>query len=306
MNRTIIHRAISYLASVGMFRFIADKPYLKLTYWARMGKPLQIDQPRSFSEKTQWLKLYDRRNEYVRMVDKYESRQYIADMIGEEFVIPVIGIWDDFDSIDFNLLPDRFVLKTTHDSGGVVICRDKADFDYKLARKKLSKHLRKNFYYFSREWPYQDVKPRILAEKYLADESGRELKDYKIHVFNGTPRLIHVDYGRFEEHKRNLYSTDWNYIDVGMTFPTDAAITVGRPEKLDLMLELSRIMAKDIPYLRVDFYSAHQNIYVGELTLYSNSGYEVLQPEAYDLIIGGWLELPVELKRGKAADGVDI
>lgn len=292
MNRTIVHRAISYLASVGIFRLIADKPYLRLVYWARMGKPLQIDRPKAFSEKTQWLKLYDRRSEYVRMVDKYESRQYIADSIGEEYVIPVIGVWDDFDSIDFRLLPDQFVLKTTHDSGGVIICRNKAGFDWKAARKKLTKHLRQNYYSLGREWPYKNVKPRIIAEEYLVDESETELKDYKIHVFNGTPRLIHVDYGRFEEHKRNLYTTDWNYIDVSMTLPTDADVKVSRPEKLDLMLELSRILAKGIPYLRVDFYLVYQRIYLGELTLYSNSGYEVLQPEAYDLIIGDWLELP--------------
>ncbi len=292
MKRTLIHRGISYLASIGLFRLLADKPYLKLYYWARLGKRLPISRPQSFSAKTQWLKLYGRRHEYIKMVDKYAAKEYIAEKIGAEYVVPLLGAWDDFAGIDFCQLPDQFVLKTTHDSGGVIICRNKQAFDVRSARKKLNKHLKRKYYFLGREWPYKYVKPRIIAEKYLTDESGKELKDYKVHVFNGVPRLIHVDYGRFVEHKRNFYTPEWQYCHIGMTYPNDASVQIERPERLDLMLELSRIIAKDIPYLRVDFYSVGQTIYLGEMTLYSNSGYEVLQPEEYDMVLGGWLDLP--------------
>ena len=222
-------------------RSIPDSVYLKYMYRRIMGKKLDLKNPKTFNEKLQWLKLYDRKPEYTKMVDKYEVRKYIKEKIGEEYLIPLAGgPWDQFDDIDFSKLPDQFVLKCTHDSGSVVICRDKNDFDIGAIRKKFNRALKGNFFYGGREWPYKNVKPRIIAEQYMADESGVELKDYKIFNFNGVPRIIQVDYDRFVRHKRNLYNTDWQYMDFAIKYETDSNITINKPANLEEMLRMAQ------------------------------------------------------------------
>jgi hypothetical protein len=226
------------------------------------------------------------------MADKYEVRKYIAEKIGEEYLIPLLGVWNTFEDIDFNSLPDQFVLKCTHDSGGVVICKDKNAFDLKAARKKIVIHLKRNFYWYGREWAYKNIKPRIIAEKFMVDESGTELKDYKILCFNGEPRLIQVDFDRFVKHKRNLYSTEWQYQLVELGYPTYPQIRIKKPESLELMLQLAKKLSFGIPHLRVDLYSIKQKIYFGELTFYHGSGFEKFTPSEWDKTLGDWLELP--------------
>lgn len=275
-----------------MSHLIPDAPYLKLRYWLKFHKKLELKHPRSFNEKSQWLKLHDRRPEYTMMADKYEVKKYVADKIGEEHIIPTLGVWNSFDEIDFDALPNQFVLKCTHDSGGIVICTDKATFDKDGARKKIQAHLKNNYFWHTREWPYKNIKPRIIAEQYMVDESGVELKDYKIFCFDGSTKLIQVDFDRFTGHKRNVYTPDWELVDLKMEYPKGDDKIIPRPKELDKMLHFASILSKGIPQVRVDFYYINDNIYFGEITFFHGSGYKRFTPAEWDEIMGSWITLP--------------
>lgn len=268
---------------------MSDKIYLELLFKERMGYPLDLDNPRTFNEKLQWLKLYDRRPKYTMMVDKYAVKQYVADKIGSEHIIPTLGVWDRFDDIDFDKLPNQFVLKCTHDSGGLVICKDKSKLDMAAARRKITTSLKCNYYLAGREWPYKNVPRKILAEQYMEDESGFELKDYKVHCFNGVPKVILVCRNRFGKDgiMEDFYSTEWQHLDVKRpAIPNGQDLQ--KPEELDEMLELSRKLSKDIPFIRTDFYTIKGKLYFGELTLYPASGLKGFEPDSYDKILGDW------------------
>lgn len=281
----------SCAAGHGLTNFIPDKTFLKLGYRIKVGKKLNLQDPVSFNEKLQWLKLYDRNPEYTMMVDKYAVKKWVADKIGDEYIIPTMGIWKHFDEIDFDRLPNQFVLKCTHDSGGLVIVKDKSKLDEVEAKKKLEKCLRRNYYWAGREWPYKNVQPMIIAEKYMTDESGTELKDYKIFNFSGEPKLIEVDYDRFVEHKRNLYTTDWQYIEAAIQYPTDPMHPIERPKQLEKMLDLARTLSAGISHVRTDFYCIDDCIYFGELTFYHGSGFENFTPEGFNEEMGKWIKL---------------
>jgi len=283
-----------YILNFKIFRFIPDKTFLKMKYWLRIGKKLNLSNPKTFNEKLQWLKLYDRNPKYTDLVDKDKVREYIAKTIGEEYLIPLLEVYDSYEEIDFDKLPNQFVLKCTHDSGGLVICKNKNEFDIESARKKMNKSLKRNFYYHGREWSYKNIKPKIICEKYMVDESGVELKDYKIFCFNGEPKIIQVDYNRFIGHKRNLYDTQWNYIPASIQYPTDPEVKIMKPEKLNEMLKLAKVLAKDYPHVRVDFYSINEKIYFGEMTFYHGSGFQRFKPESLGRKMGNWIKLPDE------------
>ena len=185
-------RILLGLTSRGFLNFLPDETILKIKFKDRIGKELNLKKPKTFNEKLQWLKLYDRNPAYTKLVDKYEVRKHIAKTIGQEYLIPLLGVWDTFEDINFSKLPNQFVLKCTHDSGGLIICTDKNRLDIDAARKKINKCLKRNYYYPGREWPYKNVKPRIICEKYMVDESGTELKDYKFMCFNGEVKCIFV------------------------------------------------------------------------------------------------------------------
>ena len=265
---------------------------LKRRYKKRFGRDLNLKDPKTFNEKLQWLKLHDRQPIYTKMVDKYEAKKLVASMVGEQYIIPTLGVWNKFDDIDFDGLPDRFVLKCTHDSGSVVICKDKKTFDVDNARKILEAGLKENFYWYGREWPYKNVPRRIIAEKYMEDESGYELKDYKVFCFDGEPKMIQVDYDRFTGHKRNLYTTDWEFINATIEYPNDENHEIERPLGLDTMLDIARKITKGIPHVRADFYSIGSDIYFGELTFYHGGGFEVFTPREFEITMGDWITLP--------------
>ena len=273
-------------------KWLPDKFYLNLLYQVRMGEKLNLKNPMTFNEKLQWLKLYDRKPEYTQMADKYEVRKYVADRIGDKYLIPLFGVWEDVDEIDFTMLPEQFVLKCTHDSGSIIICKDKKVFDERIAREKIRKILKTNYFYPSREWPYRNIRPRVIAEKYMTDESQVELKDYKVYTFGGVPYLIQVDFGRFTEHRRNLYTTDWEYIDETIEYPRDPAIKIERPKKLEDMLSCAEKLAKGTISLRTDFYSINDKIYFGELTFYQEAGFAHFSSEAYARKLGEMIYLP--------------
>lgn len=293
-----ISEFLSLVLSQRFFSWLPASIYLRICFFLKTKKILHLKHPVSFNEKLQWLKLYDHKPEYTTMVDKYAVKQYVAAKIGggEEYIIPTLGVWEHFDDIDFDKLPDKFVLKCTHDSGGLVICRDKSKFDKEAARKKLEKCLKRNYFLYGREWPYKNVPPRIIAEKYMVDESGVELKDYKIFCFHGVPKIIEVDFNRFVGHKRNLYTTSWELIDLEICYPSDENFKIAKPEHLEKLLQLATVLSQDIPHIRTDFYVINGKIYFGELTFCHGSGFEKFIPEEWDKIFGDWLKLPEKYK----------
>ena len=273
-------------------KYISDKTYLKLLYETRIGKKLNLKNPITFDEKLQWLKLYDRKNEYTIWADKYEVRNYVAEKLGEQYLIPLLGVWNSADELKLDDLPEQFVLKCTHDSASVCICTNKKNFDWNAAMDKLQKSLNQNYYWHSREWPYKNITPRIIAEAYMTDESGTELKDYKIYTFGGEPYLIQVDFDRFHNHQRNLYTTEWEYIDETIEYSKDPNVKIAKPEHLEEMLECSRKLAVGTISLRTDFYSINGKIYFGEITFYQEAGFAHFEHEEFAKKLGDQIKLP--------------
>lgn len=273
-----------------LFKWMDDERYLKFFYRIVMGKKLNLDNPQTFNEKLQWLKLHDRKNIYTTMVDKYEAKKYVAEHIGEEYIIPTLGVWDYFDDIDFDSLPNQFVLKCTHDSGGLVICRDKSRFDKNTARKKINRSLRSNFFWFGREWPYKNVKPRIIAEKYMEDTRSSDLKDYKFFCFGGMAKCYKVDFDRFKEHHANYFDMNGNLLPLGEKIcPPLFNRQLNTPENVEAMHRLAEKLSSEVPFLRADFYDVDGNIYFGELTFYPASGFGQFTSDEWDQKLGEWI-----------------
>ncbi|MGG1486479.1 ATP-grasp fold amidoligase family protein [Peribacillus castrilensis] len=293
-NNFLLRRLFSQIWHLRLVQtFIPDELYLRIQYKNFMGKNLNLKDPKSYNEKLQWLKINDRNPNYTSLVDKYEVRDYIEKTIGNEYLISLIGVYNTFDEIDFDVLPDKFVLKCTHDSGGLVICQDKSTFDKESARRKINKCLRRNYYYSHREWPYKNIKPRILCEKYMVDESGTELKDYKFMCFNGEVRCSFVALNRNSPNGLNLdfYDLDWNLMPFQRHYP-NSGTKINRPKNYEKMICFAERLSKDIPFLRVDFYEVEGRLYFGELTFYPGSGFAEFTPESYDELLGSWINLP--------------
>lgn len=277
-----------------LIKIVPDDVYLRIKHRVYFGEKLDLENPKTFNQKINWLKLYDRKPEYTRMVDKFLVKEYVASKIGEQYIVPTLEVWDNYDDIDWDSLPSQFVIKNTKGGGstGVVICKDKIKFNVNQAIKDLKKAEKIDIYGFSREWPYKDVKRRLIAEKYLVDESGEQLKDYKIFCFNGEPKFVEVDYDRFTDHKLNVYDLEWNFIDFYMSSRNDKNRIIKKPVQLKKMIEFAKILSENIPFIRVDFYSIGDKIYFSELTLYPGAGEIDFHPVEYDRILGDMLELP--------------
>ncbi len=287
--------AFTWLSVHGFLNFVPDKIYLKIAYKLSLKKKLNLKNPQTFNEKLQWLKLYDRKPEYTKMVDKYEVREYIASKIGEEYLIPLVGgPWNSFDEIDFDKLPDQFVLKTTHDSGGVVICRNKSEFDKQKARTLLTKSLKYSFFWRGREWPYKNCKPRIIAEKYMEDEKTAELRDYKFFSFDGEVKTLFIATDRQkvdEDTKFDFFDMDYNHLDFRNGHP-NAKIYPEKPKTFDEMKRIAAVLSEGIPQVRVDLYEVNGKIYFGEMTFFHWSGFVPFEPEEWDKNFGDWIKLP--------------
>ena len=271
---------------------LSDKTYLIFYYWACTGKILNLSNPKSFNEKLQWLKLYNKRPEYTQMVDKIEAKKYVRSLIGNEYLIPTVTTYNHTDEIDFDKLPCQFVIKCTHDSGGVIVCKDKNKINKLDVLKKLKNGLKQDFTYLTREYPYKNVKPRLIVEQYMEDESG-ELKDYKIFCFNGEPKISFVASDRQkkgEDTKFDFYDIDWNHLHIINGHPYSHPIP--KPKNYDLMLSLARKLSQGIPHVRVDFYNINGRIYFGEMTFFHWSGFIPFEPEEWDYKLGEWLQLP--------------
>ncbi|PGL72698.1 ATP-grasp fold amidoligase family protein [Bacillus sp. AFS055030] len=273
-------------------RILPDSLYIQIYYFAQFKKFCNLHQPRTYNEKLNWLKIHDRNPEYIKMVDKYEVKKYIAPIIGSEYVVPTLGIWDTFDEIDFDKLPNQFVLKCTHDSEGLVIVKDKNKLDVIAAKKKIEAAQKCNFYYIGREWPYKHLKPRIIAEKYMEDHVDGELRDYKFFCFDGVPKAMFIASDReVGETKFDYFDLDFNQLDIIQNYPNSSK-TLRKPITFEKMIELSKVLSKDIPHVRVDFYEVDGKLYFGELTFYHFSGFKPFQPNKWDRAFGDWLKLP--------------
>lgn len=293
----LLHNRNIFLSTIlNHFSFLFnDKQYISLQYRLRMGEAMNWESPKSFTEKLQWLKLYNRNPLYSQMVDKYAVKSLVAKQIGEQYIIPTLGVWDRVEDIDWDKLPNQFVLKTTHGGGGsgVVIIRDKATTNINEVEKKLRKALKQKIYKYNREWPYKNVKPRILAEKYMVDESGYELKDYKLFCFNGEVKFLKVDFNRQTNHQANYLKPDWTLLPFGEeAYPPDINHILNKPSNFEEMLRLAKELAKDIPFARIDFYSIRGRNYFGEMTFFPAGGFGTFTPKETDIEIGKLLTLP--------------
>lgn len=275
-------------------RWLPDETYLKGKYRLKMGSPLDLADPKTFNEKLQWLKLHDRDARHTVMADKYAAKRYVAERIGEEYVIPLYGVWERFDDIDFDALPEQFVLKCTHDSGGLVICRDKSKLDRKKAKREIERTLKKNYYWHGREWPYKDIPPRIIAEKYMEDPDDGELRDYKFMCFNGEAKMMYISTGRGcadEEPKMDCFDMEFHHLPFVMGHP-NAATTPHKPKHFDEMRALAEKLAEGCAHVRVDFYEVEGRIYFGEMTFFHFSGFQPFDSPEWDEVLGSYLKLP--------------
>ena len=285
-------------AAKGWLNWVPDSLYLKVLYRVIMGRKLNLKNPKEYNEKLQWLKLNDRKPEYSTMVDKYEVRGYIEDLLGDKYLIPCLGIYDSVDDIDIDALPDRFVLKCTHDSGSVEICKDKSSFDIEGARHRLSQAMKRNYYATYREWPYKYVKPRIIAEGYLEGDGG-DLKDYKVMCFNGEAKIIEVHENRFVEgkvHTQTFYDREWNIVPLTQIETVTVDRPGERPRQLDEILRLSELIAKNMYHARIDWYIEGDKIYFGEITFFDGSGFESFSTPEMERMLGDMINLPEKWK----------
>ena len=276
-----------------VFKYVPDKIWLQFKFICAFSRCCDFRNPKTFNEKLQWLKLNNRNPKHTEYVDKYLMKRYVTKKFGEEYVVPLLGVWDSVEEINFDELPDKFVLKTTHDCAGVVICKDKSSLDIGAVKRTLKRAMKNDYFVRYREWPYKNVVHRVIAEVYMVDESGIELKDYKVFCFNGEPYCIQVDFDRFKSHKKNLYSKKWELLDFSFNYPAHPEITIACPENLDEMLSIARQIAQGEPFVRVDFYSVSGKTYVGEITFFPASGYGKFVPERYDRILGDMIQLRI-------------
>lgn len=273
----------------------SDKFFVNVEWRLLMDYPLDLENPQSFNQKLQWLKLYDHNPDYVKMVDKVEAKKYVASLIGEEHIIPTLGVWDKFEDIDFSKLPQHFVLKVAHDSGGVFICKDKDHIDKEKVRKFLSYRQSFNYYVLKREWPYKEASRRILCEKFMDDGSGRDLRDYKLFCFDGKVRFFKIDLDRFHSHHAVFFDRDCKGLPFGEAqYPPSHASkeNIIIPEAIKEMIAYADIISKDIPFVRVDFYEINGQTFFGEITFYPASGFMKLTDREWDFKIGEYFTLP--------------
>ena len=274
---------------------LSDKVYLKKLYKFRTGKKLNLKNPETFNEKLNWLKLYDRKPEYTVMADKYKAREYIAEKIGSQYLIPLLGVWDSPEEIDFDSLPNEFVLKCNHDNG-VIICRDKNKLDFESVKKNLSNRMQRSFYKKNREWPYKNIPRKIICEKLLKNLDNTPLLEYNVFCFNGVPRYFKVGSvlpdGTLA---KDFYDIDWNHLD--MKTGASAGDVFQKPIHYDNLIEIAKKLSEDTIHVRVDFYDCNNKLYNGELTFFSNGGNMKFSPEEWNCIWGDRLILPKKHRR---------
>lgn len=284
-HQPVFKRTILFFASL-----VPDKIYIQMTAKGKLGYSINLNNPLTFNEKLNWLKLYNRNPLYTRMADKYEAKGIVAERIGSQYVVRNLGCWQSFDDIDFDALPDRFVLKCTHDSSGAIVCRDKSTFDKNTARKRINLSLSMNYFYACREWPYKNIQPRIIADELLDDHSGKELNDYKFWCFNGVPKYMYCTVKSNDVYE-NFYDMDFKPVDINHGFRRRKP-EFERPEDFNLMKELASKLSKGLPFVRVDFFYVAGRVYFGEYTFFDWAGLQPFRSRQQDMELGELIELP--------------
>ena len=272
----------------------SDKTFLRMYFWCNLGYKLNLKSPRTFNEKLNWLKIYNKHPEYSKMVDKKEAKEYVASIVGDKYIIPTLAVYDKVEDIDFEKLPKQFVLKCTHDSGSVVVCKDKSILDKGAAIRKLKKGLRSNFFTITREYPYKNVKPRIIAEQYMEDNpDSQDLTDYKLMCFNGKVKCSFTCTSRYAKDglKVTFFDTNWERMPFERHYPAEPN-QICKPKSYEEMTKLAEKLADKIPFVRIDFYEIKGKPYFGEMTFFPGNGMEEFTPEEWDETLGSWIELP--------------
>lgn len=289
--RKIIRNQELRLDVVNWLKFIPSVPYLKLVYRIKTGRKLNLKNPVGFNEKLNWLKLHDKHPEYTDLADKYKVREIIKEKLGDGYSIPLLGVWDRFEDIDFAQLPDRFVLKCSHDSGSVRIIKDKSELDEKKLeelRVFYTKHLKRNPYNSGREYPYRKIRPRILAEQYMEVPGG--IDDYKFFCFNGDPKLMFVATDRSTDCRFDFFDMEFNHLDIYNIHP-NADRAVSKPALFEKMKQISATLSQGIKHVRIDLYEINGQIYVGEYTFFHGGGFWLFNPEEWERRLGDWIEM---------------
>ena len=281
------------LIKLGYYDSLSDEEFLKKVFPKYMGYPLDLENPKTFSEKLQWLKVNYREPIQTVMVDKHEAKHFIAHRVGDQYIIPTLAVWDSVEDIDFDALPNQFVLKCTHDSGGIVICKDKSSLDREAAKAKLRASLKRDYSKIAREWAYQNVPHRIIAEKYISELGNDDLLDYKMYSFHGEPKLTVVCSDRFSKTgtRMNFYDINWEPMGIHFGHYPPLSTEFPKPATYEEMKRLTAELSKDCPFLRVDFYEIKGRLYIGELTFFPGAGLEQFCPMTKDYELGEWLHL---------------
>ena len=290
-SKVIRHGVNLFLKVCG--RLLSDKYYYSLQYFVILGSFPNIDNPKLFTEKLQWLKLYDRNPLYTKIVDKYEVKEIVSKVIGDKYIIPTIGVWNSPDEIDFDGLPQQFVLKTTFGGGadGVFICKDKSKLDIRETVKRLKKSFKTDPYIRAREWPYKGVPRRVIAEQYMEDDSG-ELRDYKFYCFSGVPKVLLLASHRFTSHSFNYFDMEFNVLPITSLMGTQSSEMMECPSCFEEMKDIATRLSNSFPHVRVDLYYCFGKVFFGELTLYDSSGYDNLNSKEWNQRFGDWITLP--------------
>ncbi|WP_218669540.1 ATP-grasp fold amidoligase family protein [Marinococcus halophilus] len=269
-------------------KLFSDKIYLKIKYRQVTGNNLNLKNPKTFNEKIQWLKLYARKNEQISRVDKYKVRAYISETIGSQYLVPLIGVFDNVEDIDWDSFPNKFVLKCTHGSGSNIVCTNKSELNIKETKKKLKKWMKSNWYWYGREWPYKSLKPKIICEEYL----GENIVDYKFMCFHGEPKLIQIHQNRgMNNQTLDFYNERWEKTNISRETPTDKK-EIAKPDNFEEMLSIAKKLSQNEIHVRIDLYEVKGKIYFGEITYFTTSGFAVFGKREYDELLGEWIKLP--------------
>lgn len=288
--RKIISNRELRLKLINCLRFIPTEPYLKLVYRIKTGQRLNLKEPKTYCEKLNWLKLHDIHPEYTRMADKIAVRDYIREVLGEDICIPLLGVWEHYDDIDFDALPDQFVLKCNHDSGSVKIIKDKGAMDHAQLRAFFESRLKMNPYVLGREYPYKDIPPRIYAEEYVLPAGESDLNDYKFFCFNGKPEIMFIATERSIDCKFDFFDMDFNHLPIYNIHPNSDK-TPPKPACFEEMKALAAQLSAGMKFVRMDLYEVDGNIYLSEFTFFHAGGFWPMQPQEWEYKLGDLIQL---------------
>lgn len=291
--KKLVCRIIIFVSNRKITRYlISDRLFIKAKYFYMMGYKLPLDNPQTFNEKLQWLKLYNRKPIYTTLVDKYEVKKYVQNKIGEEYLIRTLGVWNNADEIEMSMLPEQYVIKCTHDSGSVYICKDKLSFDVLDMRKRIRKSLKVGTFCWGREWVYKNVKPRVIAEEYLSELGKGDVRDYKFFCFDGKVKCFKIDFDRFTDHRANYYDRQCNLLPFGERMcPPNPESVIEMPSNIEEMINIAEKLAENETFVRIDLYNVNGKIYFGEFTFYPASGYGEFTDPLWDKELGNWINL---------------